>query len=89
MMEYAVLIATVSAALVAMQIYMKRGMQGRLKDLANQISPIQYERGNTTSDYTVTRTSSMTENVDRGTYTRTIGDETTTRTGWETVVGND
>ncbi len=55
MMEYAVLIAAVSAALVGMQIYIKRGMQGRLRDLAQQISPVQYERGNTEADYTTTR----------------------------------
>ena len=102
MMEYAVLIAVVSAALVAMQIYIKRGMQGRLKGLANQISPIQYERGNTESDYTITRQAVIVEAADRGTFTRYMGaqpvgdtrsdvgtGETTTRTGWEQTVGSN
>ena len=36
-MEYAVLIAAVCAALVAMQFYMKRGVSGRLRQGADQI----------------------------------------------------
>jgi len=36
-LEYAVLIACVAAALIAMQIYMKRGNQGRLRQASDAI----------------------------------------------------
>jgi len=49
--EYAVLLALVAAALIAMQVYLKRGIQGRVKDLADQISAEQYEAGRTVSEY--------------------------------------
>jgi len=42
-LEYAVIIAVVVAALIAMQTYVKRGLQGRLKqasdDIGEQFSP--------------------------------------------------
>ena len=48
-LEYAVVIAVVVAALLAMQIYMKRGAQGKLRqatdDIGEQFSPTAY-RGN-------------------------------------------
>ncbi|PIQ88943.1 MAG: hypothetical protein COV72_05730 [Candidatus Omnitrophica bacterium CG11_big_fil_rev_8_21_14_0_20_42_13] len=87
--EYAIVIAIVATALISMQVYIKRGMQGRLKDLANQISPVQYEYMNTTSSYITSRTGNITENEKRGTTTRVINDETTTRTGSETTVGTN
>ena len=36
--EYAVLIGVIVAALLAMQVYLKRGMQGRMKGYAEQLS---------------------------------------------------
>src|SRR3989338_4429757 len=53
--EYAVLLAVVAAALIGMQAYMKRGIQGRLRNLADQVSPTQYEQGRTTSSYATTQ----------------------------------
>ena len=52
--EYAILLAIISLALLAMQTYIKRGMQGRLRDLADQIAPVEehYEDGQTVSSYT-------------------------------------
>ena len=45
--EYAVLIAVVVGALIAMQIYMKRGVQGKLRsatdDIGEQFSPTAYK----------------------------------------------
>ena len=35
--EYAVMIAVIIAALLAMQIYVKRGAMGKLRDVADQI----------------------------------------------------
>ena len=37
-LEYAILIAIVIAAVVVMQVYMKRGVSGRLKDSSDKIS---------------------------------------------------
>lgn len=46
-LEYAVVIAVVVAAAVAMQIYMKRGVQGKLRaatdDIGGQFSPTAYK----------------------------------------------
>lgn len=54
-LEYAVLIACIAAALVAMRIYIKRGIQGRVKDAADQIGE-QYSAKTTTSKLTQTIT---------------------------------
>jgi Flp pilus assembly pilin Flp len=86
--EYAIILGLVGAALIAMQVYMKRGVQGKLRDLSNQISPTQYERGNTTASYDITRTTNVEENQGRAAYTRNTLEDTTTRTGSETVTGN-
>lgn len=87
--EYAIVLGLVSLALVGMQLYIKRGMQGRLRDLANQISPTQYERGNTEANYTTTRASNVTEAQARTTFSRTITNDTTVRTGNETTTNDD
>jgi Flp pilus assembly pilin Flp len=54
-MEYAIIIALVTAALIAMQLYMRRGLQGRIHDMSRQVSPYQYVPGEgaTESDYVV------------------------------------
>jgi Flp pilus assembly pilin Flp len=76
--EYVILLALVATAFIAMQIYMKRGVQGRLRSLANQISPKQYESGETTSRTEIGRTGSSTETEHLGTYTNRGTDTTTT-----------
>ncbi len=86
--EYAIVLALVAAALIGMQVYIKRGMQGRLRDLANQVAPQQYERGNTTAAYTTSHLTNVTESQDRLDYRRETIDDTV-RTGEETVVGDD
>jgi Flp pilus assembly pilin Flp len=89
--EYAVLIAIVAAAFVGMQIYLKRGIQGRVRDMAEQISSTHYERKNTDSAYTTTQSGTMVTEYDRG-IARTYQDgthgstgDTMTRSGNETV----
>jgi len=94
--EYAVLLAVVAAALIAMQVYMKRGIQGRMRDLADQISPREshYERGQTDSNYNITQTGTTVQQYKDG-VSRTYQDgtdekqesraETITRSGNETV----
>jgi len=45
-LEYAVLIVVIIGALLTIQVYMKRGIQGRLKSAADDIGD-QYSDGNT------------------------------------------
>ncbi len=53
-LEYAVIIAVVVGALVAMQHYMKRGVEGKLRESTDNIGE-QYSAGNMTSKYTTTQ----------------------------------
>lgn len=78
--EYAVLLAVIATALFSMQIYMKRGIQGRVKDLADQISATQYERGKTNSSY-FTNQSGNTTSTYKDSVTRTVTNEIVTRRG--------
>ena len=64
-LEYALVIAVVVGALVAMQVYVKRGVQGRLKSAADDIGE-QYSPGNTTGTVAVTTTSSSSESLNSG-----------------------
>ncbi|MDD4907725.1 MAG: hypothetical protein PHJ00_01525 [Candidatus Omnitrophica bacterium] len=60
-LEYALLIGIIVAALIAMQVYMKRGVQGKLRDSTDQIGD-QYSPGYTTGTVT-TNTQSTTHEV--------------------------
>ena len=51
--EYAVLIAVLAGALIAMQIYIKRGLAGRMRDAADSVGE-QFAPRQTTSDFTTT-----------------------------------
>jgi Flp pilus assembly pilin Flp len=93
--EYAVLIACVIGALVAMQIYLKRTIQGRVRKNADEIGR-QYDPQNTVSDMhyrmrsNVTSTTEMTEGADGKVQTATTvtTNGSTERTwGSETVRG--
>lgn len=76
--EYAMFIAVVVLALLAMQVYFKRGIQGKMKDMADQISPALYNPNLTTSDYS-TNTSSRTEShYVRGNFTQESSEQTNT-----------
>jgi len=57
-LEYAVLIVIIIAALLAMNQYIKRGLQGRLKSATDDIGD-QFSPGNT--NYTKTTTTGATE----------------------------
>ncbi len=83
-LEYAILIFVVVAALIVMQIYVKRGIQGRMRESSDQIGE-QYSPGYTTSNYTTIRDTSTTENVLQGETTRNFTQDTSNRTGSETV----
>ena len=88
--EYAILIALIVAAAVAMQTYVKRGLQGRVKDAVDSLASgttgigttEQYEPYYLESSYDVTSKAKQQEEYETGgTVTRTItaGDEETTR----------
>lgn len=85
-LEYGVIIAVIVAALIAMQFYLKRGVQGRLKQAADDTGE-QYTPLNTTSNITTTSTVTSTETVVGGTNptTTTVSDQTQTRTASENV----
>lgn len=90
-LEYAVLLAVVVASLLAMQVYMKRGMQGRLRQIADDLGQ-QYAPQDVVSDTTLKLKSDVVTEVEteeeddklKTTSTSTINEEQT-RTGQETV----
>jgi hypothetical protein len=67
-LEYAILLAIVIAAIIVMQTFMKRGIQGRLKDSSDRISG---GESYSASDTTIFENRAMTTN-------RTIVEETGT-----------
>ena len=84
-LEYVILLGFVVAALIAMGIYMKRGMAGKLRESTDQIGE-QYSPEHTTSDYTTTNDMSQTEKVSSGGVTHTdINNNTQVKTGSEQV----
>jgi len=83
-LEYAIIIAVVVAALLAMQIYVKRGVQGKLRSSTDEIGQ-QFSPTFTTGSYTTTSGSSSTENVTGGTTTTNVTRGTQNKTGSETV----
>lgn len=91
-LEYAILISIVIAALVAIQIYMKRGVQGRLRQASDDIGE-QFDANKTTSSYTTGRTGKTIEVTTAGVTNTYAGaayhpnatDEVVTRSGNETV----
>jgi len=83
--EYVILLGLVAVAFIAMQTYMKRGAQGRLKDLADQISAKQYEPTDTVSNTMIERTGSSLSKEHLGTYTNAGTEDTKTDYGSTTV----
>ena len=65
-LEYAVLIVVIIGALLTIQVYIKRGVQGRLKSAADDIGD-QYSDGNTNEIKTTIRNSSTEETFNAGT----------------------
>lgn len=73
-LEYAILIGVIVAGLVAMQVYLKRGYQGKLRESADsmgdQFSPGQTTYKTSTSSHTVS-----TEQVKDGSTKTDIGEQ--------------
>ena len=83
--ELAVLVAVVTGALLAMQIYIKRGIAGRLRGAADQAGE-QFAPLSTTSEFTVTRDTTRTEQTQAtGLATTNIQQDSQSRTGTEAV----
>lgn len=70
-LETAVLIMIVIGALLSIQVYIKRGVQGRLRSAADDIGD-QYSAGNTNVMKTVTVTSNTTETNYAGLVTSSL-----------------
>jgi hypothetical protein len=98
--EYAIVIGLVIAAAVAMQVYVKRSLQGKIKDAADYtdedataiLTTKQYEPYYMESDLTSSRSAASTENTAAGGgVTRTLTNDTSSRTGTQdiTAVQND
>lgn len=88
-LEYVIMIAVIAAALVAMQAYIKRGVQGKLRSSTDEIGE-QYSPGYTTGSYTTTTGSTSTEVVAPGGATTTgITRGSQNRTGSENVTPLD
>jgi len=91
--EYAIVIGLVIAAAVAMQVYVKRGLQGKIKDATNlslgsNFTTNRYEPYYASQNLTSTKDASMTSaTATGGGVTRTIGGsgEVTSRTGNQTT----
>jgi hypothetical protein len=90
-LEFSLVICALVAAFIGMQIYMKRGMQGRLRSLADEMGQ-QYDPGSAQSNIVTTQTgtattTSTTTTVGSGseTTTETTSDMTETRVGAEKV----
>ncbi|MFH1622306.1 MAG: hypothetical protein ABIA97_04205 [Candidatus Omnitrophota bacterium] len=89
--EYAILIGVIVAAAIAMQIYVRRGMQARIKDAVdysltnpgtNVFTSSQYEPEYLSSSYETTSSTDTSESMARGGgITRDITNEYTQRTG--------
>jgi len=78
-LEYAILIIIIIGALLSIQVYIKRGVQGRLKEAADDIGD-QFSPGNT-NVVRMTVTNSYTQDTFGSTGSRsTLLDEETTYT---------
>lgn len=83
--EYVILIGFVVAAIIFMGVYMKRGIQGKLRESADQVGD-QYSAGNTTSLYTTKTNINQTESMASGGQTTTkIIQNQQSKSGSETV----
>ncbi|MCK9603366.1 MAG: hypothetical protein M0R66_03310 [Candidatus Omnitrophica bacterium] len=61
-LEYALLIGVIVAGLIAMQLYLKRGYQGKLRESSDQIGE-QYSPSYTTGKTSITKESTTKETV--------------------------
>jgi len=84
-LEYAILIGVVVAGLIAMQTYIKRGVQGKLKDSADSMGE-QFSPGYTLSDSSTTSFTHSTDTFREGTARSDILNQTTNKVSSENVL---
>jgi len=95
--EYALVFSLVLAALITMQTYVRRGLQGRVRDAANGMSAAiiavsesgsvsQYEPYYIQSDIDTDTQSVKVEQTELGGSERTTVNSTTTRQGTRTIL---
>ncbi|MFH0940746.1 MAG: hypothetical protein V1840_02695 [Candidatus Omnitrophota bacterium] len=70
-METAVLILVIVGALIAMQVYLKRGIQGRLRSGVDSIGE-QYDPQATSSSFTINHMSNATTTTNTSTQEKTV-----------------
>ncbi|MFA6217553.1 MAG: hypothetical protein WDL87_07915 [Candidatus Omnitrophota bacterium] len=94
-LEYAVIIAVVVGALIAMQVYVKRGLQGRLRQASDDIGD-QFSPGVTTTSYTTVSNVTTREWVNKAisgatnmTGTKTDSTQNQRRNGTENVAAQN
>lgn len=93
--EYALVFAIILGAIVAMQTYVKRGIQGRVKAgtdyMARETNTVgdvtQYDPYYYTSDYATQRTSAQTQGYTDGTSDTQSQDDSTRASGGFTEYG--
>ena len=84
-LEYAVIIAVVVAALLALQIYLKRGVQGKLRQSTDNIGE-QFEANQTSASSFISTTGNTVQNITQG-ETKTTTSARTKEAASETVEG--
>jgi len=77
-LEYAILIGVIVAGLVAMQVYLKRGYQGKIRESADSMGE-QFSPGQTTYQYTTSSKTSSSEEVKDGSTKTEIGEQKSER----------
>jgi len=90
--EYAIVIALIIGAVIAMQIYVKRGLQAKMKDATDSITDKTTELGTTKqyepyySEQSMTSAQKSTSEVEaqEGASKTTKTDQTSTRQGYQT-----
>ncbi len=80
-LEFTVLIIIIIGALLSIQVYIKRAVQGSLKSAADDVSQQQYSPGNTNYVMTTsTHSESLQKQVNGTTTSNLIGNQTTNQT---------
>ena len=87
-LEYAILIGVIVAGLIAMQVYLKRGFQGKLKESADTMGQ-QFSPDYTTSHYTTKSSTDSEETLSNEVTTTKINKQESAKTGNEDVSGSD
>ncbi|MFC1510573.1 hypothetical protein ACFL49_02825 [Candidatus Omnitrophota bacterium] len=87
-LEYAILIVIIIAALLSVQVYIKRGIQGRFKSATDDIGD-QFSPSNTTETAVTAVTGSSNQTFAAGVSTTTQNPETTTVTVDSNIANTD